>query len=115
MQVTNIHIERPLDFYPKKFLNLLCQYGLLQRVPLVPTHNMGGTLDLVITTEELKKKIQGQIDVIHSGTSSDHFLVLVDLNISYRNFNKIDIEDFKKDMRVSRIRQNSLYLSLRHN
>ena len=107
----NIHVERPQDFYPKKFLNLICQHELHQCVPLVPTHNMGGTLDLVITTDELKKKIQGQIDIIHSGTSSDHYLVLFEVNleakinaetdtrkISYRNFNNISIEDFKKDI-----------------
>ena len=110
----NIHVERPQDFYPKKFLDLLTQHGLHQCVPLVPTHDMGGTLDLVITTDELKKKIQDPITIVMNGTSSDHFMVLfeVDLEIStraandtrrisYRNFMSINVDDFKADIRQS--------------
>ena len=110
----NIHVEKPLDFYPRKFLDLLNQHDLCQCVPLKPTHDMGGTLDLVVTTEELKKNLQGHINIIYSGTSSDHALVLFNTSleaessaesevrkISYRNFDNIDITDFKKDLLLS--------------
>ena len=47
----NFHVERPImDQYPKKFLDLPSDYNLLQCIPLVATHNLGGTVDLVITT-----------------------------------------------------------------
>ena len=103
----NLHVERPHDHYPKKFLELLEQHNLHQCVPLKPTHDAGGTLDLVITTEELKKKI-GDISIIEGATSSDHYLVRFEVGpettpntdtgvrkISYRNFKTIVVDDFK--------------------
>ena len=111
----NIHVERPTDFYPKKFLELLSQYDLVQCVPLVPTHLQGGTLDLVITTEALQREFSS-IRIIDSGTSSDHYLVQVDVNldivpekeeatktISYRNFKTIDLNSFKSDILESKL------------
>ena len=107
----NIHVERPEDLYPKKFLDLLSSYNLHQCVPLVATHNMGGTLDLVITAENMLKKFQGPVEVVASGTNSDHYLVFFDVELkikstqteealytSYRNFNNIDVNDFKQDI-----------------
>lgn len=107
----NFHVERPMDHYPKKFLELLSNYNLHQCVPLVATHNQGGTLDLVITTEEMNRKIQGPISILKSGTTSDHHLVWFDALLktkslqseqvsytSYRNFKKVDIETFKQDI-----------------
>ena len=44
----NFHVERPGDRYAKMFLDLLNNYQLQQYAPLVPTHEEGGTLDLVI-------------------------------------------------------------------
>jgi exonuclease III len=105
----NIHVERPGDLYPAKFLTLLDHFGLVQCVPLVRTHNRGGTLDLVITTEEFKDSLNS-ISVIESGTRSDHFLVKVGVSVSltapvndvrvinYRDFNKIVLKDFKRDI-----------------
>lgn len=106
----NIHVEKPTEFYPKKFRELLDNYNLKQYVPLVPTHDLGGTLDLVITTEEIHTEM-GPINVIESGTSSDHYLVYFDVNlelalwkeeepksVSYRKFNTIDLGSFKKDI-----------------
>lgn len=106
----NIHVERPNELYPKKFLSLLDQYGLRQCVPLVPTHEQGGTLDLVIANEELSRKINS-FDIIDSGVSSDHYLVTFEIGvelepdkgsepkkISYRNFNTIILDDFRSDI-----------------
>lgn len=119
----NIHVERPTDFYPKKFLDLLDQYNLKQSVPLVPTHDQGGTLDLVIMTEDMLSEM-GPTEIVDSGTSSDHYLVYFDVNlehilgeeenaksISYRNFKTIDPDAFKKDILVSTLGEKETWSS----
>ena len=105
----NFHVERPDENYPKKLLELLDHFNLQQHIPNIPTHEQGGTLDLVITTKDFGSKI-GSIDVHDSGTESDHYLVLFDVNlkvaptvdkvkfINYRNFKNISIESFKADI-----------------
>ena len=110
----NFHVERPDDLYPKRFLQLLTQYNLFQHVPTIPTHDQGGTLDLVITNQIFARKI-GQFDVCHSGTTSDHFLVSFDVDMkiiptndnvkytNYRNFKNIDIGKFKDDILSSEL------------
>ena len=109
----NFHVERPNEHYPKKFLDLLDLYNLRQHVPIVPTHDQGGTLDLVITTQSLESKISN-FGIVQSRTSSDHFLVLFDVDtrlskndngkfLSYRNFKSIDISIFKDDLRNSNL------------
>ena len=113
----NFHMERPEDFYPKKLKCLLETYNLLQLVPLLPTHEQGGTLDLVITTNDLRAKT-GPIGITTSGTSSDHYLVWFDLNlviplecqdsqtsVSYRNFKSLDSNVFKTDLQQSTLCQ----------
>ena len=113
----NIHMERPDDFYPKKFDELLRNYNLSQWVPLRPTHELGGTLDLVICNNDIGKKL-GPVRITTSGTSSDHFLVWFELEvdvpinprdshetISYRDFKTLNTEVFKEDMRHSSIYQ----------
>ena len=108
----NIHMERPTDLYPAKFLSLLNSFGLVQCVPHVQTHNHGGTLDLVITPADYEDMIS-PITVVESGTRSDHFLVKTELSvdpgvsgcedkvISYRDFSRIILDDFKWDIRNS--------------
>ena len=105
----NLHVERPDDLYPRKFLQLLSQYNLFQYVPTVPTHDQGGTLDLVITNHSFARKM-GSFDIRQSRTTSDHFLVLFDVELkispkddnrkytNYRNFKNIDVDKFKKDI-----------------
>jgi len=105
----NFHMERPDDNYPKKLHNLLSQFQLDQCVPLVPTHDQGGTLDLVITSNTFSSKMNS-FDVRHSGTNSDHYLVMFDVDLkiipskvethytSYRNFKTIDVDEFKSDI-----------------
>ena len=104
----NFHLERPEDLYPKKFLELLSQYKLCQHVPVVPTHDQGGTLDLVITSQTFGSRIKN-FDICQSRTASDHYLVLCDVDLkinatnevkytNYRNFKTIDVEKFKEDI-----------------
>ena len=120
----NFHLERPEDFYPKKLLKLLDHYDLGQQVPLVPTHEQGGTLDLVITTRDVAAKMS-PISITASGTSSDHYLVWFDLGceikrgcqdkhktVSYRDFKTLDQDAFKSDLASSVLNQDSFTWSL---
>lgn len=107
----NFHMERSNDFYSKKMQALLTQFALHQCVPLLPTHDMGGTLDLILTPAEFKDKI-ASATIVDSGTNlSDHFLVKAEIQtkltllrntesvqLSYRDFKKIVIEDFRDDI-----------------
>ena len=116
----NFHIQRPHDPEARKFLDLLDHHDLHQIVPPVPTHNLGGTLDLVITTKALKDQTN-PIRIIKSGTSSDHYLVIFEMMltvvpsvsvdgvkvINYRDFNSIQLEDFKNDLIKSRLGNSS--------
>ena len=119
----NIHVERPKDHYPSRFLNLLSTHDLVQCVPCVPTHQDGGTLDLVITRERSASSIT-DIKILPHGTSSDHYLVHFDLDVSlnpydtqpkileYRNFSMLDKESFKADLMNSPICSQSFDCSL---
>ena len=109
----NIHVERPNDHYPKMFLELISTHNLLQCVPPLPTHNCGGTLDLILTTQTIYEKIRGRINILDSGTTSDHYLVWFDALLkttpassdvaftNYRNFKALDVEHFKEDIMKS--------------
>ena len=108
----NFHMERPDDLYPKKLLELLADNNLFQCVPLIPTHEEGGTLDLFIMGPEAKD-LAKDITVTPGGTPSDHHLVSLDFDIKrvshikspnimeYRDFSSIDIEAFKEDVKLS--------------
>ena len=109
----NFHMEKPEEHYPKKLYQLLEEYDLYQHVPLEPTHDQGGTLDLVVTNRAFKEKLTS-FEICPSRTKSDHFLVLFDADIktktkedakfmNYRNFNLIDTEQFKEDILISKL------------
>ena len=112
----NFHMERPDDLYPKKLYQLLEDYQLHQHVPLVPTHDQDGTLDLVITSKTFRSKL-ASLEIIPSSTRSDHFLVVFDVDVThksesdtvnysnYRKFKDIDIDKFKEDVRNSVLRE----------
>ena len=105
----NFHMEKPDDHYSKLLLELLNHYQLQQYAPLVPTHELGGTLDLVITNNTFGRRI-GTFEIYPSRTTSDHYLVLFEVSISgvslkdedkflnYRNFKSINIDQFRKDI-----------------
>ena len=123
----NFHIERPTELYPKKYLDLLDSFGLHQCTPIVPTHITGGTLDHVISTTALRKVIESPIEifVFPLGTNSDHYWVVFMMSmgvtastsdtsktfITYRNFNTVDVDEFKEDIKVSDIGSKSTWRS----
>ena len=118
----NFHMERPDDLYPKKLYQLLEDYQLHQHVPLVPTHDQDGTLDLVMTSKTFRSKL-ASLEIIPSSTRSDHFLVVFDVDVThksesdtvnysnYRKFKDIDIDKFKEDVRNSVLREPSADMS----
>ena len=80
-----------------------------------PTHNAGGTLDLVLTLDNVADSFPA-LDLsveTDTGTTSDHFLLHFQLPIQikytvspsvvkeYRELQKIDIESFRADLKES--------------
>ena len=107
----NFQIQDKNNFYAKKLLDLLDSFDLEQRVPLQPTHQHGGTLDLVIAPRDLNT---GNLAIFPDGTTSDHFLVQFELSVKpdlsnscakkslfreYRDYKSMDVEGFKEDLR----------------
>ena len=110
----NIHVDNPHLNDSVNFCDLLDSFGLVQHVN-TPTHQQGHTLDIVITREA--------DSLIHKPPISDSFLsdhctVLCNLKISkppltvktitYRKLKTIDIQQFKHDLQLSNLCQNTL-------
>ena len=93
----NFQVQDPSDFYAKKFLNLLDSFGLEQLTPCHPTHNRGGTLDLVICQSEIKWKFKS-VEILKDGTESDHYMVLSEL------VTQTDAADFQSRQQVNMYR-----------
>ena len=115
----NIHMERPDDLYPGRLKRLLENYDLHQYMPIEPTHDQGGTIDLIISSEQLSSRM-GAVSVSKSGTSSDHFLIHFDLKyechkkpkmnwkkVHYRDFKSLDKEIFRDALINSSLNQDS--------
>jgi hypothetical protein len=68
----NIHIERDDDSSASTMHNLLSSFELVQHVPHKPTHEDGGTLDLVITKTEQEVR---HLCVDPPKVYSDHSLI----------------------------------------
>lgn len=107
----NMQMHKPDDRYAQLFQLSLDEVNLQQHVPMIPTHRRGGTLDLIISPEEIACKVK-EVQVHDHGTESDHFLVECQLNFTplheaksktlrYRKYKDIDIQAFKKDLRDS--------------
>ena len=107
----NFQVQDDNNFYARKLLALLDSFDLQQRVPLLPTHKLGGTLDLVITTKETALD---DISIFPNGTTSDHFLVRFGIQVrsdlsnsrlkksvfrEYMDYKSMDLEGFKEDLR----------------
>jgi len=107
----NFQIQDKNNFYAKRLLELLDSFDLEQRVPLEPTHQHGGTLDLVLVPRDLNTR---NLTIFPDGTTSDHFLVQFELDVKpdlanscarkslyreYRDYQSMDIEAFKEDLR----------------
>ena len=107
----NFQVQDDTNFYSRKLLELLDSFDLQQRVPLLPTHKLGGTLDLVITPRETA---MGDISIFPNGTTSDHFLVRFEIQVrpdllnsrlkksmfrEYMDYKSMDLDGFKEDLR----------------
>ena len=120
----NIHVEKEDDSYAQRFHDLLDEYNLKQRVPHIPTHCEGGTLDLMIIDHQSDLTLS-EPAVIKLGTTSDHFLVRAEIGpftaqsdqkrtkvINYRKYNDIDVDTFRSDLMRTGITDCSNFTSL---
>ena len=107
----NMHVEKADDRYANQFRLLLEGVNLYQHVPMEPTHRCGGTLDLIITPDDIKEKVK-DIQIFDHGTDSDHFLVESSISFSpihevgyktlqYRKHRNIDVETFRADLQMT--------------
>ena len=106
----NLHLEDISNPNVPLFLNLVNEFSLEQKVPTnMPTHDDGGLLDIVLSSEMLSTKIS-HVCVYPHGTSSDHFMVSFDLKCNpevtaeetskwYRDFRTIDDDNFRCDIK----------------
>ena len=111
----NIHVENDNDKAAQNFKALYESRGFIQHVG-APTHVAGGTLDLVLTRENVADAIPIRNISVNpdTGTSSDHYFV--SFNAPYqtsntqsarkeekeiRYLNKIDVEKFRADLESS--------------
>ena len=96
----NIRFDRPDDPTSRQLIDLLATFGLSQHVGL-PTHDLGGILDAVITRSDLPAPSVSVIDV----SLLDHRCVKFDMDLNrpspvYDTFTKrswrgFDIEEFR--------------------
>ena len=118
----NMRLNNLEERYPCMFKNYIQDVNLFQHVPMVPTHRRGGTLDLVITPEDIRNKIS-EVEILDHGTESDHFLVEFKLKFTpihearfrdlyYRKFEDIDIEKFKEDLLKANIHDEATFQNL---
>ena len=77
----NIHVERGAsDLHAVKLHELLDSFDCMQHVPHIPTHQDGGTLDLVITKSE--QQVQ-DLSVQPSNAVSDHSVITWSVDFPY--------------------------------
>lgn len=103
----NFHVECQSDNDAKCFAEILQTYGLHQHV-LVPTHESGHTLDLIITRSNNDIRVSTPKATM---APSDHNFIECKLDlprpcltineIYYRKLRSIDIEAFKADISAS--------------
>jgi len=99
----NIRLERVTDSDAVEFNDLIASYGLIQHVT-GPTHDAGGTLDVVCTRQDLSVPM---INVVDTGLS-DHRLLLwttsmvrpppVYIKTTRRAWRSFNLEEFQADL-----------------
>lgn len=99
----NIRVDRPGDSSAVRFAELLASFDLVQHVKS-PTHDLGGTLDLVITKSE--DKISNTI--VQLNGLSDHSLIHFNIDVSTvsqnsnehltRQWRSFDLATFDNDL-----------------
>lgn len=120
----NIHVQKVDDINSRRFQEILTESSLKQIMPHIPTHEEGGTLDLIITNESPNLVISTPT-VIKLGTNSDHFFVCADIDdfkaikstnqsklVNYRKFADIDIKSFRSDLAQSGLLDTSNFRTL---
>ena len=121
----NIHIEDVNDSLSHRFDTLLKANGWIQHISTA-THQDGGVLDLVITRDSCYT--HDHIDVldpvvVDSGTSSDHYFIAFQCNISlmpstppepitYRNIKTIELDAFVEDILTSELCDSDCFINL---
>jgi len=101
----NIRLERAMNPNAVEFRDLLAGYGLMQHIS-GPTHDTGGTLDVVCTRHDLPAL---SVNIIDTGLS-DHRLLLwstslhpppVYVKSSRRAWRSFNLVDFRTDLQAS--------------
>ena len=101
----NFHLESPEDYYVSRFIGILEEYSLYQAVT-ASTHENGGLIDLVITTD--RNSIM-DVEIHNDSVGSDHHPITfhVDCQLQQKNslselwlrdYKKLKIAEFKKDI-----------------
>ncbi|KAL5257828.1 hypothetical protein ACHWQZ_G012685 [Mnemiopsis leidyi] len=105
----NIHVENATDPDTLKLFSLFQSYNLVQHVSQ-STHIAGGTLDLVLSRNNLLDGLDiSNVQSTKTFTTSDHYFVSFSCSFPHqrglckvrktgRNIKKIDIEAFKTDL-----------------
>ena len=116
----NLHMENTTDSYVQQFNSILQQYALTQIIDK-PTHEEGGTIDLLITT---KDGSISNVNINQDKFGSDHHPILFCMKrprsslsapkttITVRNFHDINIEDFNRDIMESDLNNDKLISTL---
>ncbi|KAL5260695.1 hypothetical protein ACHWQZ_G010747 [Mnemiopsis leidyi] len=82
----NIHIEDITNIHAKRFKSLYESKGFVQHV-VGPTHNSGGTLDLVLSLQSVSDALIISEIVVdpNTGTASDHYLIKFEIPVAFKN------------------------------
>ena len=109
----NIHVDNQDNPEPRFLQDVMSTFSLKQHV-VGPTHTHGHTLDLIITQESDNSLHNINVD---PPMFSDHSVVTCQLTalkpkyksktISFRKYNKIDMEKFKADIVQSKLLDDS--------
>ena len=105
LNLPHFHVDIPGDADARRFLDILDEFGLQQHVNF-PTHKHGHTLDLLISRADSDTVSSVEFDY---PCVSDHHAVLASfkipgnlrpqtINKSCRQFNKINITQFRQDI-----------------
>ncbi|KAL5253885.1 hypothetical protein ACHWQZ_G013597 [Mnemiopsis leidyi] len=115
----NIHIEDITNIHAKRFKSLYESKGFVQHV-VGPTHNSGGTLDLVLSLQSVSDALIISEIVVdpNTGTASDHYLIKFEIPVAFKNrsarsyeekevreYKNICVDKFREDLFTSAINQ----------
>lgn len=124
----NFHVEHQNNSAAQEFISLYENKGFNQHVNF-PTHNSGGTLDLILTSSD---NVADHVDIDNigviqtTGTTSDHYLIHFDIPSDIetlseqlhetkhiRQWQNIDVDQFKADI-IQSLPPTKIYTSLEY-